>query len=143
MGRRNVLQSSTYPDATGTWWKADLNEKDILWVRRNLVPDQDGLCKLERASGFVRSTSAPSRAWIIPEDWAERVHFREGEKHPWALVQMGGSYQLGNVSEQAKLERDPELAPHINFRKLTHGNTAVSMGFLKEFGPLFRDDMTP
>jgi hypothetical protein len=142
MGRRDVLQSSTYVDITGNWCQADLTDEDILWARRNLVPDKQGHCKFERMDAFTRSEDEPTTMWSLPKDWTGRVRFRRGEQHPWILVQMGERYRLRDFSQNARLRRDPELAPHVSFRKLSHGNAGVALGFLKEFGPLFLNDMT-
>ena len=143
MGRRKVLQSSIYPDVTGNWWRADLTNGDIRWARQNLVADETGMCKLQLKPEFTQTRIKRIYGTKPSENWVHRVHFKEGDLHPSVLVQMGDQYRLRDLSALARLTRDPELAPHINFRKLVHGNTAVALGFLKEFGPLFLNDLSP
>jgi hypothetical protein len=140
MGRREVLQSSTYRDITGNWWRARLTDDDFRWAQRNLVPDKSGRCDVERSPTFKRLEGNPPAAPTVPADWGRRVCFSTTQEHPWVLMEFGEQYRLREIAETARLHRDPELAPHVAFRKLKHGNNAVALGFLKDFGPLFRDD---
>jgi hypothetical protein len=49
---------------------------------------------------------------------------------------MGRRYDFRERFERAFAEREPDLAPHVMFRKLAPGNDAMALGFMKEFGPL-------
>jgi hypothetical protein len=142
MGRRNLLQSSTYPDITGNWWRARLSDDDIRWARMNLVVGADGTCELERQPDFQRRKEPPHRWHRIPDKWENRVLFEEGKAFPWVLVKLGEQYRIRELADSARFRNDPELAPYVAFRRLAYGNSAVALGFLKEFGPLFRTDMT-
>jgi hypothetical protein len=144
MGRRNLLRSSSYPDVTGNWRRARLADADIFWARQNLTPDARGATRFEQRESFVRVEREPNAYGLLPPDLSDRVCFREGEKYPLLLIQTTNqTYKLRELAEEARLRRDPELAPHVNFRKLAHGNTAVAWGFLKEFGPLTLGSMDP
>jgi hypothetical protein len=57
------------------------------------------------------------------------------------MVRIVWKYDMRAVRETAILKRDPLLAPHVFFRSLAPGNDALALVFLKEFGPLFRNDM--
>jgi hypothetical protein len=70
------------------------------------------------------------------------VDFKADEVHPWVLVQMGARYDFRQKFEEAQSERDPEIAPHVMFRRLSPRNDAVALGFIRDCGPLFLDDMT-
>jgi hypothetical protein len=143
VGRSKLLQNSTVGDITGTWWRAELTKDDLRWARLNLVEDKLGQIPLQRQAGFRFIEKPPSRQYFIPKTWEERVVYCEGEQHPRVLVQLRERYQLGNVYELARAHRDPELAPHVAFRRLVPGNSASALGFLEQFGPLELDDMEP
>jgi hypothetical protein len=108
---------------------------------RNLVKGKDGKCNFERQPEFSLDALVPSIGPALPEKWSERVLFKAGEIHPRVLVQLDARYEFRQILEKAQLERDPELAPHVRFRKLSPGNDAVALGFIRECGPLFQDDM--
>jgi hypothetical protein len=141
MGRRNYLQNSTYPDLGGSWLRANITDNDIRWAKLNLVPGKTQTCKFECSKGFKRTDSIPSSGGSLPPSWESRVHFRSGEQHPWVLVELGERYNLRDLRLAALEKRDPQLAPHVFFRKLAPGNDAMALAFLKEFGPLFCDNM--
>jgi hypothetical protein len=143
MGRRKVLLSSTVHRFDGVWWRASLTRMDLLWARRNLVKGQDGKCQVERQPGFTRASLQPHfTGATLPESWSQRVVFVVDEIHPWVLIQLNERFDFRDKFEKAQFNGDPELAPHIMFRRLAHGNDAVALGFLQECGPLFLDDMT-
>jgi hypothetical protein len=55
---------------------------------------------------------------------------------------MGAKYEFRQMFEKAQEQRDPELAPHVRFRRLAPGNAAVALDFIRDFGPLHLTDMT-
>jgi hypothetical protein len=142
VGRLKLLQTSTAHRFEGTWWRASLTEKDLLWARRNLVKGADGKCAFERRPEFRRGACPRFVGPTLLEDWTKRVNFETGAVHPQVLVQMGARYDFRQKFEDAQSERNPEIAPHVMFRRLSPGNDAVALGFIRECGPLFLDDMT-
>lgn len=142
MGKLNLLRNSTGAEFQGTWFKAQLTGKDLIWARTNLVKGSDGRCILERQPrkqmpvdlpypDFV--TSVRAGRFLGPND----VHY-DGRPHPQVQVRIGEQYDFREAFHRAQAERDPELAPHIGFLKLAPGNDAVALGFIRECGPLFR-----
>ncbi len=142
MGRRKLLLTSNVHRFEGSWPNASLSDEDLKWARRNLVKGTDGKCEFERRRGFRRDRPTTSIRVSLPKDWAWRVNFKTGEVHPWVRVQLGARYDFREKFNEALNARDPELAPHVMFRRLTPGNDAVALGFIRDCGPLFLDDMT-
>jgi hypothetical protein len=142
LGRRNLLQTSTGHRFEGIWWTASLSKKDFAWTRMNLVKGRDGKCAFERRQDFKLDVSTGFAGPTIPDDWSSRVDFKSDENHPRVLVQMGKRYDFRKKFEEAQIEGDPELAPHVMFRKLPPGNDAAALGFIGECGPLFLENMT-
>lgn len=142
MGRLNLLQTSSLRGFEGTWPQASLSESDILWARRNLVRDKDGVSNLQNNPQFRNSTDVNFRDYVpsLPKKWEGRVVFEQGRSHPRVLLQMGRRYDFRERFEQAYAERDPAIAPHVMFQSLSPGNDAVALEFIKECGPLFLDD---
>jgi hypothetical protein len=126
----------------GSWPQASLSIKDLRWARENLVKGADGNCAFERGPRFSRDSLTNFPPPILPESWNSRVDFKRDKAHPDVLVQMGKRYDFRAKFDQAQAERDPELAPHVMFLKLSHGNEASALGFIQECGPLFLNDMT-
>jgi hypothetical protein len=136
MNRRKLLRTA------GTCLaRHKLTDEDIRWVKRNLVNGRDGVCPFERREGFIRCDADLICPTCVPDDWSKRIVFRPEQKHPWVMVRIVWKYDMREVRAKALRERDPELAPHVFFCKLAPGNDAMALAFLKEFGPLFRDDM--
>ena len=121
---------------------ASLSKEDLAWARKNLVKGVDGKCAFERRQDFERDVHTECVGPTLLDDWSSRVDFKFGEAHPRVLVQMGKRYDFRKRFEEAQREEDPELAPHVMFRKLSPGNDAVALGFIRDCGPLFLDDMT-
>jgi hypothetical protein len=87
---------------------------------------EEGFAHLNAWTDLKQSEREPTTMWFLPKDWMGRVCFRAGEQHPWVLVQIGERYRLRDLSEIARLRTDPELAPHVSFRKLANGNAGVA-----------------
>jgi hypothetical protein len=134
MGRQKLLLSSNVHRFEGSWAEASLSKNDLSWARHNLVNGEafEKAPKLRDCDlGFLQK-----RVSSLPEEWGDRVVFREGEAHPYVLLRMGKRYDFREKFERAHAERDPELAPHVAFQRLSPGNDAVALGFMQEHGPL-------
>jgi len=144
VGRRKLLQTSTEYKFDSFWWRSSLTKEDLFWAQNNLVKGPDGKCAFERRPEFTREYEE----WVhfvgptLPKDWLHRVRFKYDEVHPWVLVELDELYDFRQKFEEAQRERDPEIAPHVRFRRLAPENDAVALGFILECGPLFQDDMT-
>lgn len=142
MGRRKLLLTSNVHRFEGSWLKASLSNEDMRWARMNLVKGKDGKCAFERRPDFKRDSCTSFAGPTLLKNWLARVDFKADDVHPWVLVQMGPRYDFREKFEEAQNARDPELAPHVMFRKLSPGNDAAALGFIRDCGPLFLDDMT-
>jgi hypothetical protein len=142
MGRRKVVLTSNVHNFRCLWCAGTLSEENLVWARNNLVKGADGKCAFERRLDFRRDVRTCTAPPLLPQNFPARVDFKSDDAHPWVLVQLGARYDLHQKFEKAQSERDPELAPHVIFRKLLPGDDASALKFIQEFGPLFLNDMS-
>jgi hypothetical protein len=108
---------------SGRWprgrWKSAIGEEDLGWARRHMAPG-----------------GSPAERWLDSPDLI--LYFKPEESHPHAVVGLDEQYTFREVYQRALTEDNPTLAPHVQFKTLEHGNNAAALGFLQEYGPLFR-----
>jgi hypothetical protein len=113
------------------WWRADIHQEDISWVRQHLGRAREAAKQFEVIPKTVSIIESP-----IGPDWPSRVRFVEGETAPRVQIPLGERYDYRAEYGRAKLNRDPHLSPHGLFRDLENGRHEHAMQFMQRFGPL-------
>jgi hypothetical protein len=128
-GENNFPKFSTIP-IEATWWRAEVTDEDLSWIRKNLGRGSE---ELKGFKVFARDVGLPSG---FPEHPLP-VAFYENESAPRVMIPLGERYDFRHAYLESRESRDPYLSPHGSFRHLESGYHLHAFQFMQEFGPLF------
>ena len=118
-----------------TWWRADITNEDLSWIRQNLGRDLEGQGSFEVLAKDEELTAG------FPEHPLP-VAFYENERAPRVMIALGERYDFRRAYLESRQSRDPYLSPHGSFRHLEPGYHFHAFQFMQEFGPLFIESDT-
>ena len=133
--RSKVFQKFSTMPIEATWWRADITNEDLSWIRQNLGRDLEGQ---KRFKVLARGVGLPAG---FPEHPLP-VAFYEGERAPRVMIALGERYDFRRAYLKSREDRDPYLSPHGSFRHLEPGYHFHAFQFMQEFGPLFIESDT-
>ena len=118
------------PPIEATWWRADIANEDLSWIRQNLGRNLEGQKRYKVLGRDVRLPAG------LPEHPLP-VAFYEEDRAPRLMIALGERYDFRRAHRESRESHDPYLSPHGFFRHLEPDYHVHAFQFMQKFGPLF------